>query len=344
LSEAHGRSFGDALVRSGAVLVVCLGAALVVWEGRSLLILVAGALAALALRGSSRWVASRTRVPYGAALAFVVVATITATGLGLYFLGAGIYRQANSLAEQVPEAWHSILEALRREPSLSRFVSADSPPPSPHVSGERLLSGAGGVLEVLSGAVVIFFIGLYGAAKPDAYGRAVLLLVPPWHRDRAEVVLDHLATSLIRWLAGRAIAMAMVGVVVTIGLYAMKIPLAGILGVLAGWLTFIEYLGAIASAAPALLLALSRGKGFVLGVGVLFAVAHLLEGYVLTPLLSRAMARLPPAYTLAAQVVLGSVFGVIGLTMATPVTIVLSVLVRDLYVKDVTDAPLREDA
>ncbi|MGH7440264.1 MAG: AI-2E family transporter [Polyangiaceae bacterium] len=326
------RTFGDGLVLSAAAAVVALLAALVVWRGRSLLVIEAGALAALALRGSSRWVAARTRLPYAAALTGIVVLTLTATGFGLYFLGAGIYQQANALAEQLPAAWHSTMEALGKQPFFAGLVPSSGLPPGPHVNSDRLLSGAGGVLEVLSAAVVIFFIGLYGAASPGGYARVVLLLVPPSRRGRADAVLDDLATSLTHWLGSRAIAMVSVGAIVTLGLYVMKIPLAGILGVLAGWLTFVEYLGAVASAAPALLLAISRGTPYVAAVAVLFTIAHLIEGYVLTPLLIRATVRIPPAYTLSAQVVMGSVFGVLGLTLATPVTIVLTVLVRDLYV------------
>jgi predicted PurR-regulated permease PerM len=324
------KAFGRALTVSAALALVGLGAALVVWRGQALLVVMAGVLTALALRGASLWVARTIRVPYAAALAAIVVASVAALALGLYFLGAGIYRQADALAQQLPPAWDSMVDALRRQPSLSLLVPSPEPP-APHVNGERLLSGAGGVLEVVSALVLAFFIGLYGAATPHAYGRVLLELVPPAGRPRAEAILDDVTTTLTRWLGGRAIAMALVGVIVTIGLYALKIPLAGILGALAGWLTFVEYLGAVASAAPALLLALSRGPAFVLGVGILFTVAHVLEGYIVSPLISRATVQIPPAFTLSSQIVMGSVFGVIGLTFATPVLIVATVLVRGLH-------------
>lgn len=321
--------FARALTASAALAIVSLAAALLVWEGRALLVLMAGVLIALTLRGSSCWVAKITHLPYGVALAAIVVGTLSALGLGMYFLGAGIHREADALAQQLPAAWESMLEALRRQPSLSHLVAPT--PEAPHVNGERLLSGAGGVLEILSALVLAFFIGLYGAATPGAYGRVLLQLVPPSRRGRANAILDDVAISLTRWLGGRAIAMALVGLIVTVGLYALRIPLAGILGVLAGWLTFVEYLGAVASAAPALLLALSRGPAFVVGVGVLFTAAHVIEGYIVSPLISRATVRIPPAFTLSSQIVMGSVFGVIGLTFATPVLIIATVLARGLY-------------
>ena len=132
------------------------------------------------------------------------------------------------------------------------------------------------------------------------------------------MILREIGIQLTRWICGRVIAMAMVGVCVGTGLALMHVPLALPLGVLAGALAFIEYLGSVASAAPAMLLAFTRSPIFAVWVGLLFLGVHIVEGYVLTPLLARQMIRIPPAYMLGTQVVLGEVFGVSGLTFATP--------------------------
>ncbi len=328
--------FGRSLRASAAAALVVVATALVVWEGRTLLVVLAGVLAALALRGPSRWIAEKARVPYPAALATLVAAVLVTVGLALYFLGAGLSRQADAFAEQVPAAWGSMVDALKQKPALARLAPAiDRQVPPPFPTGATLLSGAGGVLEAVGALVVVFFVAVYGAASPDAYGRVVLALVPSARRDEARAVLDDIGASLTRWLGGRAVAMVIVGVIVASGLYAMRIPLAGILGIVAGWLTFVEYLGAFVSAAPALLLALSKGPGYALGVAALFLVAHVLEGYVLTPFLVRSTVRIPPGYTLSAQLVMGSIFGVVGLTFATPVTLVATLLVKHLYLPSV---------
>lgn len=325
---------GRALRASAAVALVGLLVALLVFEGRPLLVVLAGALVAVALRGVSRWTARKARLPYWLVLTVLVIACVAAAVLGAYFLGAGIAQQADAFAQQVPAALRSLTDALRRTPALTRLAEMmDGRVPARLPPASSLAAGAGGALEALSGLVLVFFIGLYGAAAPGAYPRVVLALVAPEHRARAETLLDDLGASLTRWLGGRAVAMVSVGVMVTIGLYALGIPLAGVLGVLAGWLTFVEYLGAVASALPAMLLALSRGPQFVLGVGVLFVAAHVLEGYLLTPLLTRSTVRIPPAYALAAQIVMGSVFGVLGLTFATPVILIGTVLAKHLVLR-----------
>jgi predicted PurR-regulated permease PerM len=148
------------------------------------------------------------------------------------------------------------------------------------------------------------------------------------------MILHEIASQLTRWICGRVIAMAMVGVCVAAGLALMHVPLALPLGILAGALAFIEYLGSVASAAPAMLLAFTHSPIFAVWVALLFLGVHIVEGYVLTPLLARQMIRIPPAYMLGTQVVLGEIFGVAGLTFATPLVVIATILVRRLYVED----------
>lgn len=323
-----------ALRATAAAALVLAGIGIVVWQGRTLIVVLAGVLFALALRGPSRWLHAKTRLPYAAGVAILVIAILSGLAAGVFFLGAGIRGQIDALAQQIPQAWRSVVDTLQRDPTLARFTGpiGQVHPGLGADGGTKLLAGAGGALELLGALVVVFFLGVYGAAQPEAYARVVIALVPPAHRDRARGVLREMGDTLTRWLAGRAVAMLVVGVVVTIGLYVLKVPLAGTLGAIAGLLTFVEYLGAFASAAPAVLLGLSHGVGTAMGVALLFTGAHVLEGYVLTPLLVRTTVRIPPGYTLSAQILLGSIFGVAGLTFATPITILATVLVRRLYV------------
>src|SRR6185312_10936559 len=100
-------------------------------------------------------------------------------------------------------------------------------------------------------------------------------------------VMQAIIASLRRWLFGRLVAMLFAGVGTMLGFGLLGIPVAPALGLLAGLLTFIEYIGAILSAVPPLLLAVHQGWTTVFWVLVIFAGAHVVEGYVLTPLLAR---------------------------------------------------------
>ena len=233
-----------------AFAIVALGAVLVVLEARVLMVLLAGVLFALALRGMTTAVTARVRVPDSAALGALALGLIAILGLGSYALGAAFAHQAEDLARRLSEAWNSLLGAFHNRPALAPLVDRLQRGAVPGPEHGELLAGASGIVEAFGAGVIVLFIGIYGAAQPEAYPRVALLLVPRRHRSRARATLYRTGAELTRWLAGRAVAMAVVGVLVTAGLLLLRVPLAWALGALAGLLTFVEYMGAFVSAAP----------------------------------------------------------------------------------------------
>jgi len=169
---------------------------------------------------------------------------------------------------------------------------------------------------------------VYGAAQPEAYERALRAILPNRHRDRASRAAREAARELTRWLVGRLVAMLFVGVTCGVAFAVLHVPLALTLAVLAGLLTFVEYVGAVASAIPPVLLAYTESPVTALWVLVVFTVLHVIEGYVLTPLLARAAVHFPPAITLASQVLMAALVGPLGLTFSTPLLVVVVTAVR----------------
>ena len=116
------------------------------------------------------------------------------------------------------------------------------------------------------------------------------------------------------------LSMAAVGSLVTVGLWALGVPLAGILGIIAALMTFIPNVGPIVSVVPATLLAFAVSPGKGLLTLLLFALVHFLEGNIITPLLQRRIVRLPPALTLIVQLLLAVIAGPLGVALAAPFT------------------------
>jgi predicted PurR-regulated permease PerM len=132
--------------------------------------------------------------------------------------------------------------------------------------------------------------------------------------------------------------MTLIGTLTGAGLAVLGIPLALALGVVAGLLNFIPYLGPLMSFMPAALLSLSQGAQTLLWVLGLYVLVQGLESYVVTPLIQQQAVALPPALLITAQVLLGVALGWLGLLLATPITAAIVVLVRELYVADAQDA------
>ena len=179
------------------------------------------------------------------------------------------------------------------------------------------------------GLVVV--IGLYLAASPEFYVRGVIVLSPVGRRTHYRRILDAIGETLRWWLLGQAIGMLSIGVTVSIGLALLHMPLPLPLGVFAGLMAFIPNIGYFLSIAPAILFAVLQAPLTVFYVVLLYTAAHWGNDYVLIPLVQKRVVQLPPALTIATQLVLGFLLGGIGLIIATPLLAVLLVLVKTLY-------------
>jgi predicted PurR-regulated permease PerM len=313
--------------RAGRLLLisfVVLAAALfAVATAKILLVLFAGVLFAIVLRTASTWLSRKLHLPNGVCLGAIVIVLLgCGVGFVLRFLPE-VAKEVHWLKQHLP----GVLDSVRAHWLGKLFMEAPGPDGKspaaidPETAMTTAWSALGGSIEVLGSFVVVFFVGLYGAAQPDDYTRAVLALTPGSARERMRASLEEIQHNLSRWLLGRLVAMVFVAITTGIAFAVLHLPMALTLGVLAGALAFIEYAGAVASAIPPLFFALAQSTTTALWVLILYTGLHVIEGYVLTPLLSRVAVRLPPAFTLASQVLLGVLLGPLGLTFSTPLLV-----------------------
>jgi predicted PurR-regulated permease PerM len=300
--------------------------------GDVLLVFAAGVLVAIAIGSFTDWLMARGVARRGFALAIVMISIAAAlSGLG-WLLAPEISAQTDELVQQVPRAWQALMESLRRYEWGRALVS-------PHV-GEPLavVSNATGVvasaLRTFGELGIVIFIGMYLALDPEPYRRGLLRLVPSQRRARTAEVLAVVGVALQRWLLSRLAAMVIVASATALGLWLLGVQLALTLGLLSGLLTFVPYLGAIVSAVPAVLLTLSQGWMAVFDVVLLYVAVHVVEGYMVTPLIEQQAVWLPPALSIAAQVILFTLAGVWGLALASPIAATALVAVNMLYIED----------
>lgn len=115
------------------------------------------------------------------------------------------------------------------------------------------------------------------------------------------------------------------------------IPLAILLGALAFLLDFVPNFGPIVAAVPAILLAFVDSPQKSLYVVILYIAIQQLEGLIISPIVMQRTVSLPPVLTISAQVFMGIVAGPVGVLLAAPLTAVVLVLVKVLYVEEVLD-------
>jgi predicted PurR-regulated permease PerM len=320
----------------GALIIAVL---LAVWEiGQVLVLGFGGVVVAVILRTMAAPVQRTLRVSDHVAL---LIVTLGLLGLAIAFFtvfGSLAIDQFTALLKEIPGALQSGRKWLMQYQEGRWFLSllGNSAP-----SGETLLQAipiAGGLLGGLGEAVLIVLVGIYLAADPNSYVRAIVRLFPPHRRHRVSNIMNVTAESLQRWLMGMTLDMLFVGIMTGVGLWAVGVPLSFALGVLTGVSVFIPYIGPMAATIPGLLLALSVSPKLAFYAALVYAVALTLEGNVTQPLLQRWAVSLSPVLNLLAIVAFGIIFGAWGAILATPMAVALSVLIRMGYVEDVLEA------
>jgi predicted PurR-regulated permease PerM len=273
------------------------------------------------------------------ALVTVVLALLLIIGLGGWAMAPQIAEQSTELTKQIPQSLQRLRQMVENQPLLAR-IAADLPDAKQLIgSMQQFVPNAGlffgGVLGAIGNVAIILFVGIYFALSPRQYKRGIVKLVPQGKRERAVEVLDDIGATLARWLIGKSLSMLIVGVATAGGLTLLGVPLGLILGIIAGLLDFIPYIGPIMAGVPAVLIALSISPDLALYTMLLFLAIQTIEGYVLQPLVEARAVEIPPALTIVMQLVFGSLFDFAGIALATPLTAVLMVLVDKLYVEDI---------
>ncbi len=348
-SDTGVRSLRSPFVRR-VLVVVGIGTALVLglallWAVVDVFLLIfAGILVAILLRGLSQLVSDHTPLSERWSLALVVLTLVALWAAGAVLLGAQLVAQVEQLAEIAPRMMQDFQQRLEQSPAGRQLLERAAQNGQQGASPASAAGPVAGVLSTMFGAiadvVIVLFVGLYLAVKPDLYVNGLLHLVPIAKRPRATAVL-HTVGYTLRWLlVGQLSAMIVVGVLTTVGLLLLGVPLGLLFGILAGLLEFVPTIGPLISAVPAVLLALTQDTSTALYVVLLYAAIQLIEGNVLTPLVLQRAVELPPVLTITALVVLGTLFGFLGLLLATPLLATALVLVKMLYVQDVLGDPI----
>ena len=307
-------------------------AILIVWHASSIFLLAfASILFAIFLNAVGRGAKKLTRLPYPLALALALVLIAGFLTLTFWLYSPLIADQFALLTKQLPQAYESLrsslvpyigIDLLAQERLTKEFSFSNQTWMS------QLLSVFSTTLGSIAAFVVFLIVGLYLAFDPTRYVKWIVLLLPEGKQGKTRKVMDQIGKSLRWWILGKLLSMAVVGISTFIGLSILHVPLALILGFLAGLLTFIPYVGAILASIPAILIAFAQSPWSALYVTILYVAVHVADGYFITPSIEQRTASIPPAFTILAQALMVVLLGGIGLALATPlVVVVIAVIV-----------------
>jgi predicted PurR-regulated permease PerM len=212
-------------------------------------------------------------------------------------------------------------------------------------ASEVALPAVLGLVSAFTASILVIVLGAFLVAAPDVYRRGLRRLVP----GRLEPVFDEsygrVGRALRKWVGGIVVSMTIMGTLAAVGLKIAGINDWLLLGALTFFGTFVPYVGAIASAIPGLLVGLTQDSTHFLYAAAVYLGVHIVEGYLIQPLVMRRAVEIKPALLLTGQGALAAMFGIAGTVVATPLIVCGQTLVEYLWVeRRLGKAPAGEDA
>jgi predicted PurR-regulated permease PerM len=189
------------------------------------------------------------------------------------------------------------------------------------------------VAGVIGALLLMLITSYYMAVRPQPLLDGLVSLVPPSRRPEARRIMRRLRDAWVGWMAGVAIDMLVTGVLLYIALTIVGLDFAVFFAVLSALLVVIPYFGAIAGAIPPILFALTDSPTKALVVLGVYVLVQQLESNVLIPLVMAQTVKLHPALIAIGVVVVGQLFGFVGLFVAVPILSLLQIGVDELWIK-----------
>ena len=212
-----------------------------------------------------------------------------------------------------------------------------------NVGGSSIQKAANVVTDLLSNSLAVlssFFTILlitplatfYFLRDRKSIGGELTELLPPHIRERALLLTRDLDNVLGEFLHGQLIVMTVMAVFYSIILTLAGVPFALTIGIISGILTFIPYVGFILGMILATLAGLSSFESFldILFIWLLMGIGTTVETVLITPRLVGERIGLHPLAVLLSLMVMGELFGLVGVLAALPIAAILLVCGRHL--------------
>lgn len=333
------------IVSAAVAIIAIIGVSLLLVQLNSFLMLVfAAVVLAVVFDAITRAICSVLPVGRGVALGIAVILLLGTFFGALALFGAQLTSEFDTIRQSLPGAvdqLQAFLDRMGLGDAVNGMLEQGKDSMSGAISkvGPYMLAVGNGITNL----VLVIFAAIFLAADPSVYRRGLLLLIPDKAVDVAEAALSDSWKGLNGWMKGQAVSSAVVAALTSAGLSLLGVPSAGGLGVIAGLLDVIPMIGPVISGVPAVLLAFTQSPMTALWTVVLFLIVQQLQGNFLQPMIQKQAVDVPPALLLFAVLAAGMLFGGLGVLMAAPLTIVVFVMIKRIYVKSILGKDVKMD-
>jgi len=309
-----------------SIVVVLVGTA--IYMSQALLVVFGGIVFATIIDGGARLLGRVLPFNRGARISIVLALGVAFGAWVMFFAGTQITEQAAQFPAIIEGQATRIMNWLEEAgfainpESLSGIVQQTAGGVS------QLTRAVGGIIGGVTTLFLVLILGIYIALEPRLYERGIAWMLPDESRDGFLDMADKMAFSLRRLMFGRLVGMVFEGLLTWAALALYGVPLAALLGLLTGLLAFIPNVGAVISGLLMVLVGFSGGTDMALYCLGVYLVVQTFDGYVVIPMIAKKTVDLAPALVLAMQLILGILFGIIGLALADPLVAMIKVMLE----------------
>ena len=208
----------------------------------------------------------------------------------------------------------------------------------------------GSLANGISLAFVALIATIYLVINPRPLIQGFVSFFPAEWRPKTRDVLGKMYHAVQKWFLGQLTSMTIIGVFSAIALSIIGIPFAVLLGLVSGLISFVPFIGPVISVIPPTLLGLTSDDPLsALWVIAVYLVIQAIESNLIQPIVMSQAVSLHPAVVVFALLIMGTLFGFVGLLLAVPLVAALHVLVRELWMERMDrigtdpDPPRKED-
>ncbi len=296
--------------------------------GKPLELLVVAVTLAEALAPPVAWLGRHMRRSLAIALVYALLALV-AIGIGWLVVPA-LLDQAQALIDRAPTLLAQGQRYVDRWDRMTGGRLAGLVEAWPDRIGRLLvrlpMELATGIFDTL----LIVFLSVYWLAGAPKVKGFALSLLRPRHRAKAAVVLHEIGRNMGGYVRGTVINAAIMGTLAWVGLTAIGVPFAVVLGVLTMLGELVPILGPVVVGVLVAVIALMRSVELAVGAVVLYTALIQLEGHILTPNIMARQTNVPQTLVLFAIVVGGGAGGLLGVIVSVPIAAAFRVFVLEV--------------
>ncbi|MCX6763479.1 MAG: AI-2E family transporter [Candidatus Moranbacteria bacterium] len=188
-----------------------------------------------------------------------------------------------------------------------------------------------GVFSGFVSTIVVLVLAFYMLVKENGIRHFVVFVTPEKYKEYAGNLTSKIEDKIGKWVQGQLAVMIIVAMLVFIGLWAVGVPYALFLAIIAGLLEIVPFIGAIVSSVIGIILGFTVSPVVGISAAIVYIIIHQVEGNILVPQIMKKVVGLNPIAVILVLMIGAKLGGVLGIVLSVPIATAASVFIEDLF-------------